>query len=71
MIMLRSVSFHVVGVSHHTSGIELRERLAFSSAEAAAWLQGQAAAGSVALFGSDDLEVIYLHLQSLRDLLER
>ena len=49
MIMLRSVSFHVVGVSHHTSGIELRERLAFSSAEAAAWLQGQAAAGSVAL----------------------
>jgi glutamyl-tRNA reductase len=47
--MLRDVSFHVVGVSHHTSGIELRERPAFSSAEVAAWLQGQAAAGSAAL----------------------
>jgi glutamyl-tRNA reductase len=47
--MLRDVPFHLVGVSHHTSGIELRERLAFPPAEAAAWLQGQAAAGSVAL----------------------
>jgi glutamyl-tRNA reductase len=47
--MLRDVSFHVVGVSHHTAGIELRERFAFSSAEIAAWLQGQAAAGSTAL----------------------
>jgi glutamyl-tRNA reductase len=47
--MLRDVSFHLVGVSHHTSGIELRERLAFSPAEVAAWLQGQAAAGSAAL----------------------
>jgi glutamyl-tRNA reductase len=47
--MLRDLSFHVVGVSHHTAGIELRERFAFSSAEVAAWLQGQAAAGSTAL----------------------
>jgi glutamyl-tRNA reductase len=47
--MLRGLPFHVVGVSHHTAGIELRERFAFSSAEIAAWLQGQAAAGSTAL----------------------
>jgi len=47
--MLRDVSFHVVGVSHHTAGIELRERFAFSPAEVSAWLQGQAAAGSTAL----------------------
>lgn len=47
--MLRYTPFHVVGVSHHTAGIELRERFAFSSAELAAWLQGQAAAGSTAL----------------------
>lgn len=49
MIMLPGASFHVVGISHHTSGIELRERLAFSPAEVAAWLQGQAAAGGTAL----------------------
>jgi glutamyl-tRNA reductase len=47
--MLRDLPFHVVGVSHHTAGIELRERFAFTSAEIAAWLQGQAAAGSTAL----------------------
>ncbi len=47
--MLPDVSFHVVGVSHHTAGIELRERFAFTAAEVAAWLQGQAAAGSTAL----------------------
>jgi glutamyl-tRNA reductase len=47
--MLRDLSFHVVGVSHHTAGIELRERFAFTSAEMTAWLQGQAAAGSTAL----------------------
>ena len=47
--MLRDVSFHVVGLSHHTASIELRERFAFTPAEVAAWLQGQAAAGSTAL----------------------
>ncbi len=47
--MLRDLSFHVVGVSHHTAGIELRERFAFTPAEVTAWLQGQAAAGSTAL----------------------
>ena len=47
--MLRDLPFHVVGLSHHTAGIQLREQLAFTQAEAAAWLQGQAAAGSTAL----------------------
>ena len=47
--MLRNLPFHVVGLSHHTAGIELREQLAFTPAEVAAWLQGQAAAGSTAL----------------------
>ena len=47
--MLRDVPFHVVGLSHHRAGIELREHLAFSQAEMEAWLQGQAAAGSTAL----------------------
>ncbi|HEY7613270.1 MAG TPA: glutamyl-tRNA reductase [Gemmatimonadales bacterium] len=47
--MLRDLPFHVVGLNHHTAGIQLREQLAFSPAEVAAWLQGQAAAGSTAL----------------------
>jgi glutamyl-tRNA reductase len=47
--MLRDLPFHVVGLNHHTAGIQLREQLAFSQAEVAAWLQGQAAADSTAL----------------------
>ena len=47
--MIRDLPFHVVGLSHHTAGIQLREQLAFSPAEVSAWLQGQAAAGSTAL----------------------
>ena len=47
--MLHELPFHVVGLSHHTAGIQLREQLAFTQAEAAAWLQGQAAAGRTAL----------------------
>jgi len=49
MGMLPDLPFHVVGLNHHTAGIQLREQLAFSPAEVAAWLQGQAAAGSTAL----------------------
>ncbi len=47
--MLQELSFHVVGVNHHTAGIEVRERFAFAPAEVVAWLQGQAAANSTAL----------------------
>lgn len=47
--MLRDLPFHVVGLNHHTAGIQVREQVAFSQSEVAAWLQGQAAAGSTAL----------------------
>lgn len=47
--MLPDLPFHVVGLNHHTAGIRIREQLAFSQSEVAAWLQGQAAAGSTAL----------------------
>ena len=47
--MLRDLPFHVVGLNHHRAGIQLREQLAFSQGEVAAWLQGQAAADSTAL----------------------
>ena len=47
--MLPELPFHVVGLSHHTAGIQLREQLAFSQGEVEAWLQGQAAAGSTAV----------------------
>lgn len=47
--MLRELPFHVVGLSHHRAGIQLREQLAFSQPQVEAWLQGQAAAGSTAL----------------------
>lgn len=70
--MLRDLPFHVVGLSHHTAGIQLREQLAFTPAETSAWLQGQAAAGSTALLlstcnrceiywtGGPDLETWFL-----------
>jgi glutamyl-tRNA reductase len=34
----QNLSFHVVGVSHHTAGVEERERFAFSRTEVADWL---------------------------------
>src|SRR5919108_293596 len=76
--MLRDLPFHVVGLNHHTAGIQLREQLAFSPAEVAAWLQGQAAAGSTALLlstcnrceiywtGGPDLEAWFRDFASTR-----
>jgi glutamyl-tRNA reductase len=76
--MLPDLPFHVVGLSHHTAGIQLREQLAFSPAEVAAWLQGQAAAGSTALLlstcnrceiywtGGPDLEAWFRDFASTR-----
>jgi glutamyl-tRNA reductase len=60
--------FHVVGVSHRTAPVRVREQLVFTPAEAAAWLDQQRAAGrSLAILstcnrfevywsGGDDLE---------------
>jgi glutamyl-tRNA reductase len=39
------LSFHVVGISHHMSSLEERERFAFTPTEATALLQAQHAAG--------------------------
>lgn len=76
--MLPDLPFHVVGLSHHNAGIELREQLAFSQAETEAWLQGQAAAGSTALLlstcnrceiywtGGPDLEAWFRDLAAAR-----
>lgn len=43
------LSFHVVGVSHHTVGLKAREQLAFTPADRSAWLEQQRLAGRTAL----------------------
>src|SRR5882724_11467374 len=40
--------FHVIGVSHRTAPVRVREELVFTTAEAAAWLDQQRAAGRCA-----------------------
>jgi glutamyl-tRNA reductase len=45
----QNLSFHVVGVSHHTAGVEVRERFAFTPAETVALLEGRHRAGQSAL----------------------
>jgi glutamyl-tRNA reductase len=45
----QSLSFHVVGVSHHTATVEEREGFAFSRAETVALLESQHQAGRSAL----------------------
>jgi glutamyl-tRNA reductase len=47
--VLQSLSFHVVGVSHHTAGVEVRERFAFTPAELVALLAAERPAGSAFL----------------------
>jgi glutamyl-tRNA reductase len=41
--------FHVVGVSHHTAGVEVREQFALTPAEAEAWLEAERLAGRSAV----------------------
>ncbi|MGI9040067.1 MAG: glutamyl-tRNA reductase [Gemmatimonadales bacterium] len=43
------LSFHVVGVSHHTVGLKVREQLAFAPADRSVWLEQQRRAGRAAL----------------------
>jgi glutamyl-tRNA reductase len=62
------LSLHVIGVSHHTAGVKVRESLVFTPAETATWLEQQRLAGRSAVFlstcnrleiywtGPDDLE---------------
>ena len=47
--VLQTPSFHVVGVSHHTTTVEERERFAFSRAETLALLESQRQSGRSAL----------------------
>ena len=42
-------SFHVVGISHHTATVELREQFALTPSEIAAWLEGSREIGLTAL----------------------
>lgn len=43
--MFPSLPFHVIGVSHHTAGVEVRERLTFTAAETSDLLAAQRQAG--------------------------
>ena len=43
--MSRTPQLHVVGVSHHTADVGVRERLALSAEEIGGWLEREAAAG--------------------------
>lgn len=47
--MLSTLSFHLVGISHHTAGVEVRERVAFTPAEVVGLLEGERAAGRAAV----------------------
>lgn len=47
--MSHDPSFHVVGVSHHTAGVEVREQFTLTAVEAAAWLEAERLAGRTAL----------------------
>ncbi len=47
--MSHEPSFHVVGVSHHTAGVEIREHFALTPAEAEAWLAAERLAGRSAV----------------------
>jgi glutamyl-tRNA reductase len=73
-----SPSFHVVGISHHTAGVDVRERFSLTSAEIGAMLERERAAGrSVVLLatcnrcelywsGSHDLEGRFRELAQAR-----
>lgn len=48
-IVSHEPSFHVVGVSHHTAGVEVREQFALTPPEADAWLAAERLAGRSAV----------------------
>ncbi|HZI75505.1 MAG TPA: hypothetical protein VFD73_16105, partial [Gemmatimonadales bacterium] len=48
-IVSHDLQFHVVGVSHHTAGVEVREQFALTPAEADAWLEAERLAGRSAV----------------------
>ena len=48
--MFPTLPFHVIGVSHHTAGVDVRERLAFTPADVSALLVQERHAGHSGLF---------------------
>jgi glutamyl-tRNA reductase len=47
--VLRDLAFHLVGITHHTAGVEVREQFAFTPLQLSAWLEAQARASRPAL----------------------
>lgn len=43
------LAFHLIGISHHTAGVEVREQFAFTPRQLSAWLEAQGAAARPAL----------------------
>lgn len=43
--MSLELAFHVIGVSHHTASVRVRELLVLTPGEVAAWLDGRGATG--------------------------
>jgi glutamyl-tRNA reductase len=41
--------FHLIGISHHTAGVQVREQFAFTPLQLSAWLETQSSAGRSAL----------------------
>jgi glutamyl-tRNA reductase len=65
MIVLHNLSFHMVGISHHTAPVGVREQLALGPAEVEALLASERAAGRHALLLStcNRFEVYWTGLQ--------
>jgi glutamyl-tRNA reductase len=47
--VLPDPAFHLIGISHHTAGVGVREQFAFSPLQLSAWLESQGAAARSAL----------------------
>jgi len=44
-----NLDFHLIGISHHTAGVEVREQFAFTPLQLSAWLEAQSKAARSAL----------------------
>lgn len=76
--MQADLSFHVLGISHHSAGVEAREQFAFTVPETVALLKAQHTTGRSSLLlstcnrcelywsGDDDLEPWFRHLAHAR-----
>jgi glutamyl-tRNA reductase len=79
LYVLQNLSFHLVGLSHHTASVEERELFAFTPAETVALLEDQHRAGRSSLLlstcnrcelywsGDEDLEPLFRRLAKRRE----